>query len=109
MRHSTAWPYSTQYFHPKLMRDYKRELAVHLRDHARKSIAMGDISCGGGTGIDMLSVIDFDRVEYFGADLSIRRLALALQKMLNPNWNARFMRAHTGRKPFEDSSMGITF
>jgi ubiquinone/menaquinone biosynthesis C-methylase UbiE len=97
------------YFHSKMMRDYKQELALHLRDHARKSIIMADIGCGGGTGIDMLSVIDFDRVEYFGADLSMKRLALASQKTLDPNWNARFMRADAGRKLFADSSMDIMF
>jgi ubiquinone/menaquinone biosynthesis C-methylase UbiE len=73
------------------------------------SLTIGEIGCGEGSAIMYLRDIPF-RVDYYGADISLRIMQAGLKRTYIPNnWKVNFFRTTADRQLFADNSLDIVF
>jgi ubiquinone/menaquinone biosynthesis C-methylase UbiE len=73
------------------------------------SLTIGEIGCGEGSAIMYLRDIPF-KVDYYGADISLKIMQAGLKRTHIPNtWRVNFFRTTADKQLFADNSLDIMF
>jgi SAM-dependent methyltransferase len=88
---------------------YKKVITKEWPDFSRKEVYIGEIACGDGSAIRYFSDFGFSKVNYIGADISIKSLQAAKKVRLPYNWNIQFVRTSVNVQLFKESSLDIVF
>jgi SAM-dependent methyltransferase len=73
------------------------------------SLTIGEIGCGEGSAIMYLRDIPF-KVDYYGADISLKIMQAGLKRIYIPNnWKINFFRTTADKQLFADKSLDVMF
>lgn len=102
-------PYITSKIVDNLRLLYERVITHIWPNCNRRSVSIGEIGCGSGSAMSYLDKVEFAAVKYFGADVSIKRLLMGINRKPPDNWIAHFMRTSANKPLFNDNSLDIIF
>ncbi len=74
-------------------------------DFRNRSITVGEIGCGSGSGMSYLGRIEFANVDYIGQDISIKSMLKAVTRPAH--WNIQFIRSDANVAFLKENSLDI--
>jgi SAM-dependent methyltransferase len=88
----------------------ERIITKEWPNYSNKVIYLGEIGCGSGSVVKFLHRMRFEKVYYFGADISLKQLQSAAKRKILPNkWEGQFIRASANIPLFTSNSLDIVF
>ncbi len=99
-----------EYFNSQMFQLRQKIFVDHIISNFHgNSLIIGEIGCGEGSAIKYLRDIPF-RVDYYGADISLRIMQAGLKRTYIPNnWRVNFFRTTVERQLFADNSLDVVF
>lgn len=102
--------YADKYMNSEMFKLRQKIFVDHIIDNFQSnSLTIGEIGCGEGSAIMYLRDIPF-RVDYYGADISLKIMQTGLKRTYIPNtWNVKFFRNTADKQLFADNSLDVMF